>query len=361
MKKNRFLGSIVAMVGAAVAVAFLAVGPVGGQDGPAAAPAKGGGGKGGGGGKAPAAPPGPVPRTKEGKPDMSGFWGGVTPSAATSIEPAQAKGGGGGKGGAKGGGKGGPGGPPGGAPGGDAAAKGGPGGGKGGDVAAAKGGPGGPPGGGAAKAKGKNLIVSPEDGRVPYTVAARAKSDDIIANRMFLEPELHCYMSGAPHNMWVQFGLQTIQTKDYLVFMWEFHHDRRIIPIDGRPHQLPDSVRQFQGESVGKWEGDTLVIDTVNQTHHTWFDTSGHFAPEDMHVVERLTMLNSNQIEYKATVTSPTEFTQPMELEGMINRANMNDPKYEQMEFACVEGNQDLQHYTADKGGKAQNVGARTQ
>src|SRR5437879_3057905 len=96
MKKNRFLGSIVAMVGAAVAVAFLAVGPVGGQDGPAAAPAKGGGGKGGGGGKAPAAPPGPVPRTKEGKPDMSGFWGGVTPSAATSIEPAQAKGGGGG-------------------------------------------------------------------------------------------------------------------------------------------------------------------------------------------------------------------------------------------------------------------------
>jgi hypothetical protein len=326
MKKSRFLGSIVAVVGAAVAVAFLAVGPVGGQDGPAAAPAKGGGAKGGGGGKAPAAPPGPVPRTKEGKPDMSGFWGGVTPSAATSIEPAQAKGGGGGKGGAKGGGKGGPGGPP---PGGDAA-KGGP-------------PPGGPPGGGAAKAKGKNLIVSPEDGRVPYTVAARAKSDDIIANRMFLEPEL-----------------QTVQTKDYLVFMWEFHHDRRIIPLDGRSHQLPDSVRQFQGESVGKWEGDTLVIDTVNQTHHTWFDTSGHYAPEDIHVVERLTMLNSNQIEYKATVTS-AEFTQPMELEGMINRANMNDPKYEQMEFACVEGNQDLQHYTSDKGGKAANVGARTQ
>jgi hypothetical protein len=50
-----------------------------------------------------------------------------------------------------------------------------------------------------------------------------------------------------------------------------------------------------------------------------------------------------------------------MQLEGMINRANANDPKYEQMEFACVEGNQDLQHYTQDKGGKAQNVGARTQ
>src|SRR6185295_11022362 len=84
MKKNRFLGSLVAMAGAVIAVTFLAVGPVGGQDAPAA-PAKGGG-KGGGGAKQ-AVPPGPVPRTKEGKPDMSGFWNGVNPSAATSIEP----------------------------------------------------------------------------------------------------------------------------------------------------------------------------------------------------------------------------------------------------------------------------------
>jgi len=334
MKKNNFLGSLVAMAGAAVAVVFLAIGPqpVGGQ-----APAKGAPpAKGGGRGGKQAPPPGPVPRTKEGKPDMSGFWGGVTPSAATSIEPAA-------RGGAKGGGKAAPGG------------KGGPGGAPGGG----KGGP--PPGGGAAKGKAKSLIVSPEDGKVPYTVAARAFSDNIIANRMFLEPELHCYASGVPHNMWVQFGLQTIQTKDYLVFMWEFHHDRRIIPLDGRPHQFPDTVRQFQGESVGHWEGDTLVIDTINQTHHTWFDTSGHFAPEDIHVVERLTMINSNQIEYKATVTSASQFTEPMMLEGTINRANMNDPSYMQMEFGCVEGNQDLQHYPESAGGKAKNVGARTQ
>jgi hypothetical protein len=346
MRNNRFLGSLVAIAGAAAAVVFLALGPqpAGGQAGPAKAPPAAKGGKGGGGKQA--VPPGPVPRTKDGKPDMSGFWGGVTPGAATNIEPAQAKGGG----------KGAPKGAPGGGKGGDGAAKGGPGGGKGGDLAAK-----GAPGGGAAKAKGKSLIVSPEDGRVPYNVAARAKSDDIIANRMFLEPELHCYMSGAPHNMWVQFGLQTIQTKDYLVFMWEFHHSRRIIPLDGRPHQLPETVRQFQGESVGHWEGDTLVIETRNQTNRTWFDTSGHYAPRDIHVIEWLTMINSNQIEYKATITSPTEFTQPMKLEGMINRAQTNDPTYEQMEFACIEGNIDLEHYPETAGGKAKNVGPRTQ
>jgi hypothetical protein len=342
LMNKRTLGSVVAMA-MAVVVAFLIVlaapGPISGQP------------PGGGKGAKQAEPPGPVPRTADGKPDMSGFWGGVNPSAATSIEPANKGGGKGGGKGAPGGGKGAPGG---GAPGGDGkdvAAKGGaPGGGKG----APGGGKGGPGGG-----KAKTLIVDPPTGLVPYTAAARAKSDDIIANRMFLEPELHCYASGVPHNMWVQFGLQAIQTPQYLVLMWEFQHSRRIIPLDGRPHQFPDAVRQFQGETVGHWEGDTLVIETKNQTNRTWFDTSGHYAPRDIHVIERLTMLNSNQIRYEATVTSPSEFTQPMKLEGTINRANANDPSYEQMEFGCIEGNRDIEHYTEDKGGKAKNVGIR--
>jgi hypothetical protein len=307
-------------------------------------------------GKAAKAAPGPIPRTKEGKPDMSGFWGGVNPGGNVDIEPAAAKGGGAPKGAAPGG-----------------AAKGGPGGGKGAPPEVAAGGPGGgkggappaaaAPAGGAAAAKGKakGVIIDPVDARVPYNAAARAKSDDIIANRMFLEPELHCFPSGVPHNMWVQFGMQAIQTKDNLVFMWEFMHSRRIIPLDGRPHTFPPSVRQMQGESVGHWEGDTLVVSTINQTDHTWFDTSGHYAPKDIEVVERFTMLNADQIRYEATVISPTEFTQPMKLSGMIARANQNDPTYEQMEFACIEGNKDLEHYTQDKGGKAKYTGPLVQ
>jgi hypothetical protein len=178
---------------------------------------------------------------------------------------------------------------------------------------------------------------------------------------MFLEPELHCFMSGVPHNMWVQFNSQTIQTKDYLVIMWEFQHSRRIIPLDGRPLTFPPSVRQFQGESTGRWEGDTLVITTKNQTDRTWLDTSGHYAPGDMEVVERLTMINADQIRYEATAISPTEFTQPMRLAGTISRVNQNDPTYEQMEFGCVEGNRDLEHYTQDKGGKAKYIGGLKQ
>ena len=350
MNKNRgFASSGMALVAAAAVAAVFVIAPVSitGQDAPAATPGgKGGGGFGGKGGGKQAVPAGPVPRTADGKPDMSGFWGGVQPGGVTSIEPAPARGGGGG---GRGAGKGGPpgGGPAGAGPGGPpVAAPGGP------PVAA----PGGAGGGGRA-----NSIVDPADGKVPYTAAARAKSDALIANGMFHEPELHCYMSGVPHNMWVQFGQQTLQTKDYVVFNWEFMHSRRIIPLDNRPHQITNpAVKLFQGESVGHWEGDTLVVDTTNQNDKTWFDTSGHYKPEDVHVVERFTMTDSNTIEYEATVTS-AEFTQPMVVKGRQTRANANDPNYEQMEFACIEGNADLQHYTEDKGGKAKNVGARTQ
>jgi hypothetical protein len=292
--RNTVLGPLLAAAAALAAVAvMLGPLPASGQ-GPVKA--------GGPGGAKQAPPPGPVPRTKEGKPDMSGFWSGVTPSAAVNIEPTKGKAG-----------------------------------------------------------KGKNLIVSPEDGFVPYTPAARAKVEDIVANRMYLEPELHCFMSGVPHNMWVQFGMQALQTKEYLVFAWEFQHSRRIIPLDGRPHQFPPSVRQFQGESVGHWEGDTLVVVTKNQTDKTWFDTSGRFAPKDIEVEERFTMINANQIDYEATVTSAAEFTQPMKLKGVINRAEVNNPGYEQMEFGCIEGNEDLKHYPESAGGKAKHVGARTQ
>ncbi|HEY2844863.1 MAG TPA: hypothetical protein VGJ09_14475 [Bryobacteraceae bacterium] len=355
-----FLHSVVALTAAAAVAAIFVIAPVSlpGQDAPAPAPAKGG--RGGGGGKQ-VVPAGPVPRTAEGKPDMSGFWGGVNPGGVTSIEPAAPRGGGG-RGAAKGGPPGGgapgagPGGAPGAGPGGPAVA-GGPGAGGGGrGPGGAPGGPGGAPGGGRA-----NSIVDPADGKVPYTPEARKKSDDLIANGMYHEPELHCFMSSVPHNMWVQFGQQTIQTKDYLVMTWEFMHSRRIIPLDNRPHQITSpAVKLFQGESVGHWEGDTLVVDTTNQNDKTWFDTSGHYKPADVHVVEHFTMTDSNTIDYQADITS-AEFSQPMVVKGRQTRANANDPTYEQMEFACIEGNQDVQHYTEDKGGKAKNIGARTQ
>jgi hypothetical protein len=113
----------------------------------------------------------------------------------------------------------------------------------------------------------------------------------------------------------------------------------------------------FQGDPVGHWEGDTLVVDTTNQSTKTWFDTSGNFKTDALHVTEKFIPQDANTIVYEATITDPTIYTQPWTVRWNIGRnrqTTMSDGHpYEQMEFGCIEGNEDLEHYTEDKGGKA--------
>lgn len=324
--KNLVLGFVL-VVG--TTIAFVA--PVAAQDGAPAAPAEGrgggrGAGRGGGrGGGAPAPPAGPIGRLPDGHPDMQGFW---NPPAITDIEPAMGRGGG------RGAGRGG------GAPG-----------------APAAGGP--PPGGGGVLggfAGAGNRIIDPPDGKIPYKPEARAKQQDILMNHMADEPELHCYESGVPHSESNQFGVQIIQTPGYFVQLSEFMHTVRIIPTDGRAH-IDSKIKLFQGDPVGHWEGDTLVVDTTNQDTRTWFDTSGNFKTDALHVTEKFIPQDANTIIYEVTVTDPTIYTQPWTARWNIGRNRqdkMSDGHpYEQMEFGCIEGNEDLEHYTTDKGGKA--------
>ena len=307
-------------------IAFVA--PLAGQDG-APAEGRGGGraGRGGRGGGAPAPPAGPMGKLPDGHPDMQGFW---NPPAITDIEPAQGRGGRGG-----------------GAPGGVGRGGGAP--------------PAAPAGGGAIAGFGGfagagNRIVDPADGKIPYKPEARAKQQDMLMNHMADEPELHCYESGVPHSESNQFGVQIIQTPGYFVQLSEFMHTVRIIPTDGRAH-IDSKIKLFQGDPVGHWEGDTLVVDTTNQDTRTWFDTSGNFKTEATHVTEKFIPQDANLIVYEVTVTDPTIYTQPWTARWNIGRnrqTTMSDGHpYEQMEFGCIEGNEDLQHYTTDKGGKA--------
>lgn len=264
-----------------------------------------------GAGRAPAPPAGPMPRLPDGHPDMQGFW---NPPAITDIEPAQGRGGG-----------------------------------------PARGGGGGVPGFGGFAGAG-NRIIDPADGKIPYKPDARAKQQDILQRHMADEPELHCYQSGVPHSESNQFGVQIIQTPGYFVQLSEFMHTVRIIPTDGRPH-IDSKIRLFQGDPVGHWEGDTLVVDTTNQNTKTWFDTSGNFKTEALHVTEKFIPQDANTIVYEVTITDPDIYTQPWTAHWNIGRnlqGKMSDGHpYEQMEFGCIEGNEDLQHYTTDKGGKA--------
>jgi hypothetical protein len=191
-------------------------------------------------------------------------------------------------------------------------------------------------------------IIDPADKMLPYTPEAAAKAKDNKQNHMFDETEAHCYQSGVPHTAYQQFGYQIVQTPQYVAFMPEYAHSYRQIPTDNRPH-IPGDVKLFMGDGVGHWEGDTFVVETTNQNGKVWLDMEGNFTTDKIHVVERFTMVDLNQINYEATITDPSIYTKPWKIAGNLGRHD--DPTYELMEFACHEGNIDLDHYPESQGG----------
>jgi hypothetical protein len=202
---------------------------------------------------------------------------------------------------------------------------------------------------GAGIPPGKGAIVDPPDGHIPYQPWAAAKAKQLHATQMYLEPEAHCYESGVPHSIYAQFGFQILQTPGHVLLLWEWTHQYRNIRTDGSPH-IPTGLKLFMGDSIGHWEGDTLVVDTIDQNGRTWFDMAGNFTTPNIHVVERFTPVDTNTISYRATIDDKTEYTRPWTIAGTLGRDP--DPNYEQMEFACYEGNQDLNHYVESQGGK---------
>ena len=196
---------------------------------------------------------------------------------------------------------------------------------------------------------GKGVIIDPPDGKIPYQPWAAQKKKDLMEHHMFSDPQAHCYLSGVPRQMYTPFGFQILQPPGGVVLLYEAFHSYRIIPLDARPH-IPEAIRLFEGDSRGRWEGDTLVVDVTNQNDSTWFDMAGNFHSDALHVVERYTPVDANTINYEATLDDPKVFTRPFKIAFALGRNP--DPNYQQMEYACVEGEKDLQHYTESEGAK---------
>ena len=190
-----------------------------------------------------------------------------------------------------------------------------------------------------------SLIVDPADGKIPAQTAegreraaarrAAARTHgpaDSYENRSLQE---RCITRGlpevtlpGPYNN----NVQIVQAPGYVMLMYEMIHDARIVPMDGRPH-AEASLRSWMGDSRGRWEGDTLVIDTANFTDRTNFRGAG----ANLHLVERITRLDADTIEYRFTVEDPTTWTRPWTAAYPMVRSE--GPIYE---FACHEGNYGL-------------------
>ncbi len=186
-----------------------------------------------------------------------------------------------------------------------------------------------------------SMIVGPEGRIPPLTAEAQQRIADRAAGlkgHEFDGPESRgiqerCLVWGTEGPPMLPPGynsyLQILQTPTYVMILQEMIHDARIIPLDGRPH-VPQSVRRWLGDSRGRWEGDTLVVDTTNFTDKTNFRGSR----QDLHVVERFTRVDENTIRYEFTVDDPTTWTRPWSAE--LPLAKDKGPIYE---YACHEAN----------------------
>ncbi len=188
-----------------------------------------------------------------------------------------------------------------------------------------------------------SLIIDPPDGRVPaLTAEARARTQARPSRTMgrgqYDHPEYRplaerCLLSFGPTtplvpNYFYNNNLQIVQTPDHVMIMMEMVHDARIVRIGGT--HLPKHIRPWMGDSIGHWEGDTLVVETTNFPPQQNFRGSS----ENLHVVERFRRVDAKTINYRFTVTDPTTFTAPFT--GEIPFQAMDELIYE---YACHEGN----------------------
>jgi hypothetical protein len=193
----------------------------------------------------------------------------------------------------------------------------------------------------------------PPGPKYEYTPEAAAEKQD-RQRRGYEDPEARCHLPGVPRSLDQPGGLypvQIVQDEHYIALLHEAMHDVRIIPTDNSKH--PRRYWAWDGDSRGRWEGDTFVVDVSNFNGRTWLDMAGNFVDDNEHVLERFTLTDRDTILYEATVTDPTVFVSPIEMRFTLKRV---PPQQQILEYSCLEGERSLQHYTEEDGGKKRRV-----
>jgi hypothetical protein len=187
-------------------------------------------------------------------------------------------------------------------------------------------------------------IVDPADKKLPWRPEQDAKRRDFLlhmnppADLGHVELNARCTLPGLFQGEDNNNPYQFLQRPQEVVILYDYNHTSRVIHLDGRPH-LGKNIRLFMGDSLGHWEGDTLVVDTTNFNGKTAYSREIPYLSDALHTVERFTIVDANTIDYEITIEDPKLFTKPWKVAGYFTRA----PKeIESLEFACAEGSQTL-------------------
>jgi hypothetical protein len=196
-----------------------------------------------------------------------------------------------------------------------------------------------------------SLVVEPANGRVPVLASAEARRDYDLERATdsweYMSPWDRCIGRGMPAGMFPGgYGnvYRIVQSPGYVMILAEMIHEARVIPLDGRPRP---NVRQWNGESRGRWEGNTLVVETTNYNNKGWIGTNaatgrikGIPQSEALRVVERFTRADAATIRYEVTIEDENVYSQPWKVSFPLSK----DPNAQLFEYACHEGNYAMQN-----------------
>ncbi len=172
-----------------------------------------------------------------------------------------------------------------------------------------------------------------EGGEIPYKPEALKQKEANFKNRWKDDPEIKCYMAGIPRANYMPYPFQIVQTPSTILMAYEYASANRVINMTKTP--LEASVDTWMGTANGHWEGDTLVVDNTGFNDQSWFDRAGDFHSDQLHVVERFSLIDADHMNYEATIEDPQVFTRPWKINLVLYR---NIRKNAQLtEFKCVE------------------------
>jgi hypothetical protein len=180
---------------------------------------------------------------------------------------------------------------------------------------------------------------------IPYTPLGLAafKNRDLKD-----DPTALCHYPGVPRIMSSPYPMQIIQTPEYVVMAFEYMQLWRVVPTDHREH--PKNVQPtFMGDSVGWWEGDTFVVDTIGLNDKTWLDTAGHQHSDALHVIERFRRTAPDTIVLNFTVDDPKMYSKPWNHERILKPLRQTPGLPMILEYECNENNRDVQHLISTK------------
>jgi hypothetical protein len=182
------------------------------------------------------------------------------------------------------------------------------------------------------KINGKNIIVDPADGKIPYKPEALAKKKENFQKRATEDPLNKCHAPGVPRLAYIPYPFQIVESANQpvIAFLSQYVHTLRNINMQG---EHLDGLELWFGDSRGRWEGETLVVDVAAFNSDTWFDAAGNHHSDALHVVERFTRTGPETITYEATIEDPKVLTKPFKIS--LPLMLHTEKNFQIMEYEC--------------------------